>query len=525
MRNNQPVTQREAVFHDHQRIVSTTDLHGVITYANRDFQQISGFDADDLIGQGQNIVRHPDMPAVAFKELWQCIKAGKPWMGVVKNRCKNGDHYWVDAFITPVITEGQISGYQSVRLKPAAKVVERATHLYPQLCKSPARAERPVWRPRLFAQLYLAMAVVMAVVGTTQWFVGLWPALLVGAAVAGLLAHWLSLPWRRAAQRARDLYDSPVARAVYCGRHDELADLQLAIRMLQAQQETLVWRLGDAAAQLDQGAEQAAVATHQVCGEMNNEKQELERIATAMHQMTATIHEVARHASQTVTTARHVDEVVGSGQGEVKSTVDGIHQLATTMDSAVATMEQLDDASQRIGTVVEVIRSIADQTNLLALNAAIEAARAGEAGRGFAVVADEVRTLASRTQSATQEIQEMVQRLQQQASLAVNAIQSGHEGIKSGVTQAGAAGRALAEITEAVGQITDMIAQIATAAEQQGAVAEDINRSIVSIDHMAMATLSGAQRSDDANRQLQAQISRLQVMVDQFGRNGAMKEN
>ncbi len=215
------------------------------------------------------------------------------------------------------------------------------------------------------------------------------------------------------------------------------------------------------------------------------QKGEVDQVATAMTEMSATVHEVARNATEAAEAAQRADEETGKGKMVVSQAIEAIDLLANEVNDAAQVIHRLEQDSDEIGAVLDVIRGIAEQTNLLALNAAIEAARAGEQGRGFAVVADEVRTLAQRTQQSTQEIQNMIERLQSGAQDAVKAMEQGRSRAQVGVEQAAEAGVSLETIAQAVGTISDMNTQIATAAEEQSVVAEEINLNIVSISDMA----------------------------------------
>lgn len=525
MKKNLPVTNRENDYPASQRIVSTTDLKGIIGYVNDDFLSIAGFSEEELIGKNHNIVRHPDMPPAAYKDMWDTLKSDRPWMGIVKNRCKNGDHYWVDAFVTQIKENGQTVGYQSVRLKPLRKYVETAEKLYKEVWNG-----TPAWKtflanitPKLTGSIILTQVVALVVatlVGAAMSSMG-WMAGIIGL-IAGLVAgvvgaNIVATPWRDAAVEASGIFSNGIAQHVYTGRADELGQLQLAIKMLQSQLETVVWRIGDAAGNLENSALQAVEVSRRTNEDMDRQAKEIEMVATAMNEMTATVHDVASNASHTAEATRVAEQEVQTGKAVVHESITTIGQLAKRVEEAVAVIAKLAQDSEQIGSVVEVIRGIAEQTNLLALNAAIEAARAGEQGRGFAVVADEVRTLASRTQTSTDEIQDMIQKLQDAAGSAVGVMEQGQQAARTSVEQASHAGESLESITRAVDTITAMTTQIATAAEEQSAVAEEINRNVVNISSLAAGTHEAANTALLDNEKLEKEVRKLQSMVNQFG--------
>ena len=249
---------------------------------------------------------------------------------------------------------------------------------------------------------------------------------------------------------------------------------------------------------------------------INQQQMQIDQVATAMNEMTATVQEVARHAQEAASSATQADNEAEQGRQVVDKTITSINSLATEIENAADTIKKVEADSIQIGTVLDVIKSIAEQTNLLALNAAIEAARAGEQGRGFAVVADEVRTLASRTQQSTQEIQEMIEQLQSGSQVAVAAMDSSQEKAQTTVEHATSAGSSLESITSKVKSITQMNFQIATAAEEQSAVSEDINRNIVEISQIAEQSVAGSQQTASASNGLSEIAKELENLVTQF---------
>jgi methyl-accepting chemotaxis protein len=249
---------------------------------------------------------------------------------------------------------------------------------------------------------------------------------------------------------------------------------------------------------------------------MQQQHSATDQVATAITEMSATVQEVARNASDAADAATEADRNVLQGQEVVQKTIGAITDLAQDVDNAAHVIRDLSTNSDNIGKVLDVIKGIAEQTNLLALNAAIEAARAGEQGRGFAVVADEVRTLASRTQESTQEIQEMIEKLQDGAGNAVKVMETGCDKAQTTVTLAEDAGAALKAITTSVNDISQMNVQIATAAEEQNAVTEDINRNVVDISSVSDSTAEASNQIETATSSLAVLAAELQQQVDQF---------
>lgn len=281
----------------------------------------------------------------------------------------------------------------------------------------------------------------------------------------------------------------------------------------------LVKNIASGAGHMVTAAEALSTITAQNSGGGARQQSEIQQVATAMEEMSATVHEVSKNAASAATEAQEADSQSKHGFQVVSETMDTIHSLADEVKHTADVIEKLKGDCISIGTVLDVIRDIAEQTNLLALNAAIEAARAGEQGRGFAVVADEVRTLASRTQQSTQEIHEMIERLQTGANQAVSAMEKGREKVVVSVEQAAKAGEALEAITAVVDRIKSMNMQIASAAEEQSATTEEINRNIVNISDVAEQAATGAHQtansSDDLARlavELQDQVGKFQVV-------------
>ena len=341
-------------------------------------------------------------------------------------------------------------------------------------------------------------------------------ALLVGLIAAWVITRLIVAPLRAVIAVAQQIASGDLSGRMEVSRRDEIGQLMQAMQQMGNSLSQMVSGLQSGIEQLASSAHSLSSVTEQTTAEVSNQKDETEQVATAMNQMTATVHDVARNAEQAAQAAQTADAKVDSGQQVVRMSLQRIELLATSSNSASASIESLSAQIQNIGTVLSVIQSVAEQTNLLALNAAIEAARAGEQGRGFAVVADEVRALAKRTQQSTEEIERLVSTLRSAAQSSVQQIQQSGELVKLAVSDALETEGALGSIAAAVSLIQQMNQQIAAAAEEQSSVAEEINRSVTSI--RASADHSALSMQDNAASSIQlAQLgAQLKGMVGHF---------
>ena len=299
-------------------------------------------------------------------------------------------------------------------------------------------------------------------------------------------------------------------------QRDEVGRMGSAFNTMLDQLGGFIGEVKHGVEQLSSSAHQMAAVTEQTSQGVMTQRNQTDQATSAMDQMSSTVQEVARNAGEAAEAAQSADNEANNGRRVVSATMDAIDNLAGEVEKASQVIHKLEEDTGSIGTVLDVIRGIAEQTNLLALNAAIEAARAGEQGRGFAVVADEVRTLATRTQQSTEEIQQMIQTLQNGARDAVSVMEEGRNQAQSSVEQAAKAGESLAAITDAVTRISDMNNQIASAAEQQSAVAEEVNRSVMSISEVADQTATGAEQTSASSNELGRLAATLQSMVEKY---------
>ncbi|NVJ62563.1 MAG: methyl-accepting chemotaxis protein [Gammaproteobacteria bacterium] len=310
--------------------------------------------------------------------------------------------------------------------------------------------------------------------------------------------------------------DGDLRRTIDSERQDEFGALSNSVNNLVFKLRDILGGIASGSHQLASSAEQTETIARQSHESINRQREQTELVATAMAEMTATVNEVANSANNTLQEVQGANSETKTGQEIVRRNIETINKLASEIESASHVINKLNEYSENIGSVLDVIRGIADQTNLLALNAAIEAARAGEQGRGFAVVADEVRTLASKTQDSTSEIQGMIERLQSGTKDAVSVMEKSQEEARVSVDQTAKAGEALELITRAVGVINDMSTHIASSAEEQSAVTNEMHENITTISSLAEQNARGSTESLSASQQLAKLAEELQGMVKQF---------
>ncbi|MGE8480230.1 MAG: methyl-accepting chemotaxis protein, partial [Pseudomonas shirazensis] len=377
MRLNLPVTEHERTFPNEQRLISTTDLNSRITYCNDAFVAISGFTYDELVGQTHNLVRHPDMPAPVFALMWDTIKQGKPWMGVVKNRAKNGDFYWVSAYVTAVYENGRISGYESVRSVPSREQISRAERLYARL-RSGQRAVS--WSTRVLHGVGQSWPILAAAALSTAGYLWLAPQAAIGVLLASLLGagYALNRLHARALQRTLDehpkAFTDPLVALTYSNNRGLHGQLDLAIISEEARLQTALTRLVDAGVGVKARAAQSAGLSDAQAQMLDRQRSETEQSATAIAQMAATIQEVSQNVQSTAHAAGDADQLAQHGSQLAQQSLQAMGSMSEAVNDIGQAVHALAQQTQSIGSVVDVITSIAEQTNLLALNAAIEAA-------------------------------------------------------------------------------------------------------------------------------------------------------
>ncbi|BAZ93559.1 hypothetical protein TspCOW1_15020 [Thiohalobacter sp. COW1] len=354
--------------------------------------------------------------------------------------------------------------------------------------------------------------------GMFTWFVA---GCLTAGVVLGVVNYWLVntillSKLRRISEVANAIAQNDVSHTCTMESHDLIGEIITSFNQMADNLRSVIGEISGATAQLASAAEEMSAVTDEASRGVQQQQSEIEHVASAMNEMTTTVGDVAQNAANAAQHAQQADADAKGGALVATEALGGIDNLVNEMERAGGVIHKLETESENIGMVLDVIRGIAEQTNLLALNAAIEAARAGEQGRGFAVVADEVRHLASRTQQSTQEIQEMIERLQVGATDAVKVMQEAQNMARESAEQVEKAAESLGGIAAAVSQINDMNTQIASAAEEQSAVAGEINANVGNIRDVADKTAAGAQQTASASEELARLSATLQGLMGRF---------
>jgi len=693
MKINLPVTQKEKPFPRGQYLVSKTDLKGALTYVNDAFLDISGFSRDELIGKNHNVVRHPDMPPQAFEDLWHTVKVGRPWQGLVKNRSKDGDHYWVDAFVVPILKNDKIDGYMSVRSEPSRAKIQAAEALYAtlrenksaKLDSTPSLMKRISLRTRLAAtmgffgvllivlaglglfgmaasnsalhnaheeQLKPAMAIaqMIQVMGDNRSQVmlalqhapdnpflklhdhpvsmhieatlknrevieglrteygkhqasaeeaafakeffeardafskeGTSPArdaikagdfqqanillltkmnplykevvakgaqlqqyiiktgeqayadaesrytlirnLSIGGTVLGLLLTIISgvlltqaivHPIQQAIRYFMRISQGVLTDEIKADRLDETGQLINELACMQVNLKVMLDEIRTASSRMGSGCKYLESEMSRVVDQSREQRDQVQSVAATTEEFSHSVVEVADSAGTTADAAATSRRLVSDTTTSLSESMQATNRVVESVQTSSASIDTLNQSIQRIGEITNAIKEIADQTNLLALNAAIEAARAGEQGRGFAVVADEVRKLAERTTASTTDISSMVTEFQHVTAIAVRSMEQAVIEVKDGIGMMRTSVDGLDQVRSSSEEVATMAQHIADAARQQSTASEDVASTIEKVSSLIDKNTSVALEAWKSVEQLSVTAGQMSDLVSRF---------
>lgn len=523
MRVNLPVSNTEYPIGDDTLILSTTDTKGRITYINQTFIEVSGFSEVELIGKAHNIVRHPDMPPEAFSDLWKTLQAGKPWTGLVKNRRKNGDFYWVLGNATPLIENGNVVGYLSVRTKPSRQLVEIAEPIYRQILDGKAKNLKiengSIVRTDFIGKI--AAIFQMTLGKRIAMYLSLPTLLLLSAAGAGwwgltqaTIIPWLSnfiavtgiggvllmcivgflirqntvKPLNKAIEISNTLAAGDLQTKIINEYSDEFGVLIKSLIQMGINLRATVSDVRNSAESVRQASSEIASGNLDLSQRTEEQASSLEETASSMEQLTSTVKQNADNARQADQLATSASSIAMKG-GQM-------------MNNVVHTMTSISDSSNKIASIISVIDGIAFQTNILALNAAVEAARAGEQGRGFAVVATEVRNLAQRSSAAAKEIKGL--------------IDDSVEKVENGTKLVSEAGRTMEEIVASIKNVADIMSEITAASQEQSSGIEQVNQAVTQMDEVTQQNAALVEEAAASAESLENQAKDLAGAISIF---------
>lgn len=517
MRVNLPISTQEYAFPKGQTLVSTTDLKGRILYCNPMFIEVSGYEKEELLGQPHNIVRHPDIPEEAYRDMWETIASGNPWSAPVKNRRKDGTFYWVMANVTPLMQGDQPTGYMSVRTEATRDQIQAADQLYRQMQAEKQAGtlvhvlrEGQIVKNTLWGRM--ARAVQLGPLGkimlcTLLLVFASWGAALLGGHTMTVAAGaaWLGVvllalgmavylhratvaPLSQMLRWANRMAAGDLTQKIAASRSDTVGQLQKALAQLNVNLLSIVRDARQESEHMQLSTREIAQGNQDLSERTEAQASNLEQTAASMEEITGTVKQTAESARQATVLATQATQVA--------------ERSSEAVDGVASTMKQIQTASGRISEITQLIDSIAFQTNILALNAAVEAARAGEQGRGFAVVASEVRSLSHRTLSAAKEIRQLIDD-------SATKVSEGH-------AKTDAAQKTMTESLELVRRVNTLIGEIHSASNEQLSGISQVNAAVAQLDTITQQNAALVEENAASAMQLNGQAQTMTETVQVF---------
>jgi aerotaxis receptor len=521
MRRNLPVTQHEYDFRDSAIIISKTDPKGIITEANDDFVEVSGFSREEIIGQPHNILRHPDMPAAAFADLWATIRKGRLWNGIVKNRRKNGDHYWVEANVAPIKENGRITGYVSVRTKASRAQIAAAEKLYADLNAGRARLNGIGQRLKnlgLRSKIWTLTAVI-GLVPVAGWLAGVPAAFTAGASLLLTLglAPLAIARIVRPLEALRDTMlatqgDGDLSRRAPVSSDDEIGQVAKAYNALLLMIRGISHEVAAATRTLDTVSRELLAHADGVRSAVEAQSAAAQESAAAVEQLSASVESVAELGQQVREDAHHSLEQTERANEGISSMAGQIFTVENLVQTMAGAVQEFVAKAAKISRMTRQVKEIADQTNLLALNAAIEAARAGEQGRGFAVVADEVRKLAEKSALAAHEIDQVTHTIEVDS-------QAVDKTVKEGLSELSAMQEAMETFAELMAASGHAVRQAAGRMDEVGGATQEQARAIQDISNQIARIAENGDRTVATMQEACALAQRLAEAAEHLGRS------